>query len=808
MKTYKFKRSQCALAVTLSLACATPAFAQESSNEEDVETITIRVTKRNQTLQDIPYNISAVNGATMEKAGIDDMAKLGRVVPGLIISDKGTRSSGTFAGNTNIRGMNIDGNALSSESPGITAPTVATYIGNVPLFVGLRLKDIEQVEVLRGPQGTLYGSGAMGGIIRIQQTKAQVGYNSASVSTAFSNTAGDAFNWEIDTIANIAIGDDAALRLNFGKVERDGFIDQTNLFQLNSAGNPVFDETNGATDLGSRVTKEDVNDESITNARASFVWEFADDASMELSYLTQSDDVGGRQGDSSEQAGYDEYELSNVLDEPYEREVDLLALDIEMDVGFATFTSSTSSSKMTGELVVDSTGEYETVVAAALGDDCSEWCSITGEPTTYFQYYYGNNPRFIMHSNRAFSDESFTQEFRLSSNNDSDKVFWIVGGYYQKQETNLNQTDTNIGRDDYANAGGFLEFALPNFSDPADFPNRDTAYFFENDSTFTDKSIFGELTYYFAPEWQVTGGLRYFQQEYEATQTGGLVFADLIEANTRTIKDNDVLIKLNTSYDINDDMMMFATYSEGFRRGGVNALPATVFDEAVDEALFEYQADTVKNKEIGIKGQTENGTNYTATVFEIDWNNPQVNTLLTDLVLVGAISGGKSKNRGVEFELKGELTDSISYALGYTFIDAEIVQGDAAGLVASTGDRLPTVPDHSLSLSLDYLTEHGDWNATYNMSMSYQSDTVNATLPENNESVRTQFREYDAFTTVDLTAMYEIDEWAVRVFVNNLTDERGSVGGLTLLGGGPQGQHETIIRPRTIGVSATYKWEL
>ena len=776
---------------------------------EGIEEITVTATKRAASVQEIPYNISAVDGELLERAGITDMAALARNIPGVVFMDKGPRSAGAFANSIAMRGVNIDGSGNTSDRPGNTAPTVATYVGSVPMFTSIRLKDIERVEVLRGPQGTLYGSGAMGGIVRLVPKLPNLDETLAEVSTRISATdESDDWNNEIDFTFNAPISDKVAVRGNISRVDNAGFIDAPSLYEFDASNSPVLaDPANPATSGPVTRSADDVNDEETVSGRIAALWDVNDRTSAVITYHAQRDKVGGRQGDN---ALLGEFEFGNRIEEPFERDVDLFSLDLESDLGFATMTVAASHSETEGELVKDQSGAY--------GPEGNLGISLNfpgyfGSGIDLYTEYYGNNPRFAVESKREWKDEVDALEIRFVSNADDASIDWLVGFSYLSQDFRLRQEDSNLGRNDYiaaVNGAGVTLIGLdgtpavgPGFF--TDTTPNDLGYFFDNDTEFTDMALFGELTYHVTDAWQVTAGARYFEQTFDAAQSGGLLVSSFVVDNTAEIEESDVLFKLNTSYDINDSTMLFATWSEGFRRGGVNAVPANLVRAARGESL-EFEADEITSIELGLKGSLGDSIDYTVTAFDIDWDKPQINTNLTFLALVGVANVPAAETQGFELEVSATPIDSLQLTFGYSYVDTEITESvEQADRLALVGSQLP-VPESTASIGVNYFQDLGaNGELIWSMSGSYKGETPSGTEATRGPNAR-RFQMFDSFTLFDATVTFEQDKWAVSAFVNNLTNERATSGGQTAAFSSPGGQWDAVVRPRTIGIGLRYNF--
>lgn len=799
----KCNRNKLAVAVTAA-ALSSTAIALE------IEEVIVTATKRAQSVQDIPYNISAVSGDLMERTGVTDMAKLSRSIAGVAYTDKGPRTAGAFANTIAMRGMNIDGSSRFADRPGSTAPTVATYVGEAPLFTSLRLKDIERVEVLRGPQGTLYGSGAMGGIVRLIPKEPSLDQTEVKISTNLSKTSDDGgLNNEVDLLANLPVSDSLALRLNLGRVDNGGFVDTPNLIRIDANDDPLLQP--GSTALNQMpviYSKDDVNDEEVENARISALWEISDDTHVILTHHMQRDEIGGRQGDNPTMP---KLQMGSRIEEPYERDVDISTIDFESDLGFATMTVAVATSETEGSMTEDATGLF----TGHLSDNDSLGGIDLGGIDLWSAYYgRRDNDALILQTDLQWEEQIDSIEIRFSSNGDG-PFSWIGGITYLEQVGRFRQDYFQLGRERYFdlllandtplpddNGGGTATAAtIPGWIDL----DTELVYFFDNQYAFEDKAVFGEVSYQITDNWQVTGGMRYFEQTFTSEQSGGLVAGGAVSESTGKFEESDSLYKLNTSYNINDDTMLFLTWAEGFRRGGANAVPATVFGSPVDPELFTYEPDTVKSLEVGIKGRLGEGLNYTVTAFSIDWDNPQINTNVTDLALIGVRGGGKAENKGVELELKGQLSENLLLNAGYSYVDSEMVKGTDT---AEKGEQLP-VPEVTASLGLDYFQAlDSGLEVVYHLGLSYRDETPSNTIGPAGSCATCfkNYKRYDSFALADASVAFNAEDWSIIAYVDNLSDEEATVGGNTVANNDTIGAFESVIRPRTLGVKLSYSF--
>jgi iron complex outermembrane recepter protein len=788
-----FRLTPLAAAVGGILATSAPlAIAQDDDQDNGLfEEIVVTATRREASVLDIPYNISAISGRTLEAAQIFDNADLMRQVAGASVVDRGARNQGVI-NSIIIRGLNIDGAALGDYALN-TVPTVSTYVNDTPIYANFILKDIDRVEVLRGPQGTLYGSGSLGGTVRYIMNRPDPSAFDASVFVWGSQTDGsEGTNYGGDLIVNVPLSDSSAFRVLAGTVQGAGIVDAVNVYEVDSDGIPVA--PNGVLDpAASYRDVKDADTVDIKYARASLAFEPSDAFNLLLSYQMQSDDIGGRRQQTRGNNGfgepYGDYEIGSVQLEPSSRDVDLASLEMEFDLGFATLTSSTSVYDHSGDSVSENTGFY-----AQLG-----WLGA----------YYYNYPRPMASAVRTYSDEAVVQELRLVSNGDN-TVDWVAGAFYRDQD--LNATQTSLLR-------GFERWADLAFGDP-DLIVQDQDFGYERDENFKDLGVFGEVTWNATDAFHLTLGARWFSNEFVNNtymQVGVWDPSIFNFEDTAQFKgdEKDTLFKINAAFDLSDSQMLYATISEGYRRGGSNAVPTVGFF-AEDPGWQQYDPDSVINYEIGIKGSTER-LRYNVAAFYVDWKDVQLNTATTNWAFFAAANGDGAKTSGLEVELDGIISDSLRYNVGYSYVDGE-VKGDALApidptyVLAEDGAPLIGAAKHTLSAALEYameLSEGFEWVTRVNG--YYQSKTYNA-FGDGFRTPGTFTAELDGFSLVDLTTSIARDNWTATLYIKNLGNEEGATGLFTELYMGTDpaqnyygnGSKEFLALPRTLGVAFKY----
>lgn len=787
----------------LTLGVVGTAFAQSVQSAATVDEVIVTATRRAQDVTTIPYNISAVGAEQLERSGVKSFEALTAQVPNLSLNSVGNRA--VAAQRPVIRGLN----ASAGNRPGQAqeqAP-VASYIGNVPSPAGLfPIEDVERVEVLRGPQGTLYGAGALGGAVRIIPTDPQLGDFGGEVAvTGGILNHSDENDYGLSGVVNIPLGETLALRVSGAQSRDAGFVDKIGVFvrEGNHLSQPKLAiPGNVANSPAILRTVKDANWGRTTSARLALKWTPTDALDVVVAYnLAEHRGEGGPVDNPGYGGGpdpldprltypaLDEYEVVLRGDEPYKRGSQVGSLDVSFDAGFATLSSTTSYMETNGQNVLD--GTYGTLSL----------------PAAYRPYYTGDpaNPRFA--SIQDFVDESevFTQEVRAVSNLDG-PVQYVVGAFYQRETRSDTWYIYIPGTPAQAKASG----GLPVFAGPGD-QSLDLA----GDNTFTDSALFGELSWEISDAWQVTGGVRLFRQTFERAIDFKVPLFGIFATNSNKTEVSDAIFKVNTSYEWRDGQQVYATFSQGFRRGGANSF-ATAGIVGEPASLLDYEPDTVDNFEVGVKGRLDNGFRYTADIFIDNWDKPQIGIFTPVNVWPVVVNGKKAQSKGFEAELSGALTTDLDFVFGYAYADAKLTEdfclpvGNGGGgfipcgVQGKDGARLPGSPKHSATANLVYGRElsNGDdielaFNANYRGDMYMSLPAVGVANPK-----------LPGFWTLNASAAWTRGPWEASVYARNLLDERNvlavNLRDSTFLG--TLDDLTNVTRPRAIGAQLRYRW--
>lgn len=794
--TRQIKRKTLTVAITSALLTSTQltvALAQDPSGEapldklQTMEEIIVTAQRREQSLVEIPYNISAISGDFIDRGLILTTAELLRNVPGASVIDMGNRNTGVV--NTiRIRGLNIDSNIVGDFSLS-TVPTVSTYLNDTPIYANMILKDLSRVEVLRGPQGTLYGSGSLGGTVRYIANRPVLGEFEGYVEGRTSVTAGSSgWNWGGDTVINIPLGDTFAARIVAGYIDDAGVIDLPNVYVVDDNDIPVAPDGPLA-DTAVYEYVKDADSAQISYIRASLLFQPNDRFDALLTYAHQRDEVDGRMQPTPGNDGwgdpYGRYQNGSIQREPSERKVNMASLEMSYDLGFATLVSSTSTYKTDGSSTSENTGFY--AQAGWLG-----------------AFYY-NYPRPMASAVRTFDNKAFIQELRLVSKG-GETFDWVAGAFYQDEDKGASQ---------YSYLRGFYNWAQAAWGCCV-ISDNDFAY--DREENFKDFALFGELTWNVTDDLHLTGGLRYYDNKYKNNthmEVGLYTAFHIVDDANFAGDDNGTLWKFNASYDVRDDLMIYGTASQGYRRGGANAVPLS--GEFAEDPVWQfYEPDYVNNFEIGIKGTGENSF-FNFDIFYVDWKDIQLNTATTNWAFFAAQNGGKAHTTGFEAEYDLFFAETWHVSAGYALVVGKLddalyspTDPDELNPIAPAGTPLPGLAKNTVNVTLDNTyTLSSNWDWINRVSGYWQSSTENSILPS------ASFADtLPSFALFDFNSTLASNNWAITLFVKNIFNEEGVVGIFKeqYMGTDPaqnyygNGSKEYITRPRTIGLNARYNF--
>jgi outer membrane receptor protein involved in Fe transport len=605
----------------------------------DLTTVVVTANKRSERLQDVAMAVSAVSGNQLERETAVNFLDYATRVPGLNVI-----SSGQGRTQLVLRGI--------TSGSGQPNSTVGTYIDDVPfgsstvyaagsvLTPDIDPADLERIEVLRGPQGTLYGSNTLGGLVKFVTTPPDSTHTYGRVRAGASSVEDGGTGSDVHAMVNLPLAvDKLALRVNAYERHDPGYVDNV---------------TTG---------KKDVNRARVSGGRAQLLWTPSDRVSLRLSALAQnldSDEAGlvggGADVDASLKPIYGDLKqarppASGLFTLKYR----LYDASLNADLGAAKLFSSTSY----GTLDMNSRSDVTPVFGPLLNP-------LLGLPNGGYSLV---NPMTL---------DKFTQELRLQSPEEQ-VLEWRVGVFYTREKTtahqNVNSFDVTTG-DPIA-----LPVVLADLS--------------MGPAIFTEWATYGDVTWHVTPRFSVLVGARYTHDRTTYEQNGdGL----LVGATAFTIRGSDqpFTYLFNPSFKFSDDLMIYGRVASGFRPGGPNVgVPPGL------GAPLTFGPDKLVNYELGLKSTTLEGRmTFDVSAFYIDWSQIQLTVVSGGIGFMG--NGGKASSQGVEAAWQYTPVSGLLLSANASWTDAKLDADTPPGLFGYKNDALPYVPKWNANVGVDY----------------------------------------------------------------------------------------------------------
>ena len=736
MKSKLFSRTKLASVIVLAITAPYTVWAadENADDEKDFGKITVTATKRPQMAQDVPIALTAVSEDMLENSGVSSVADLRDMVAGLEIVSNGQ-------GNNTIstRGVTSSSGGESVQSH----TSVGYYLDEAPISAfattmpEIGLWDAERVEMLRGPQGTLFGEGSMAGTIRVISNKPDAGEFEAKIYASGSSTHLGSNNSTFRGKINVPlIDDELALRIVASNSDVGGWID---IPELNA---------------------KDTNSHKQTDVKASLRWTPSDELIVDFSHTYQNLEVKGGSKETSRGRfvpveGLIEPSLDFLIGPAAaigqdNTKYNLTTLTVEYDLGWASLVSATAMFDLENDL----------------DSDISEVGGLFfGEPGLSYDI---KEPHQI-------DIEMTTQELRLVSDNEG-SFNWTVGGFYKTSDRVLIS-----GFDITIPEWGLADLAFANQQYNAD-----------------SYALFGELSWMFGDNVELKVGGRYYSEErsLDSTDMNDSVIFGTVAGNVTSVNgdDSEFSPMAHLSWNVSDDVMLFARYAEGFKAGGVN----TNFNNAAVNTPGVvgkiYESEKLETIEIGMKSNISSDLQFNAYVYSSDWQDLQLGFITPDGLFSYTNNAGSASATGVEVELLSRPMDGLVLSLNAASVDAAIDEDvlDPTGYpVAIKDSKIPIVPDLTYSASANYsfpLTDTLSGLAFISYSHRDESYSDPSNTPEKLNG---------DFNNVKLRIGVEGDTWGVYAYGDNLLDEDSTVFVNDIFG---LLMYKNYTRPRTVGV--------
>ena len=756
MNTANSSKRKTVLAGLVGLFAAggmTQAVAQggeAATSQSAIDEIIVTANKREQSIHDVPMSISAIGNNEINRKGLVSMEDYLASIPGVSMIDRGVGRNAII-----IRGVSAD--------PTFGDPTTGVYFGDTPVtglsFLGgssdIKLVDMERVEILRGPQGTLYGASSLAGTVRNIPKLPDLDHVGGRLKVGVSSMAkeGGDGNDVVGTINLPLIEGTLALRASAYRFSNSGYI-------KNVAGNDPTKQA-VATDFGVpelAINEGDVGASDYTGGRLALRWEPVDALDLTLTYLTQDLE---QDGIPEVELQFGEYEQARLQlgdfvpsgGEGLIDNIDMTNLVIDYDFGWAKLTSSSSWFE-------ESSARYT-------------------DASMFFLFPTSQRPERDV--------DVFVEEVRFVSQLEG-PVQFVAGLYYEDIENIFDVENSYAG--------------IPSLN-----PTSEIGVFNFVTSSFTEqKAIFGELSYQFSDALALTLGGRFFDYDKnESTvSTGpfnGVAPGESITVSSKTSETGNNG-KINLSYTPGEDLLVYAQWSEGFRLGRPQlSLPASVCDVdgngQVDGTNLPIgntgtEPDTLESFEIGGKITAIDGRlNIAGSIYHNNWNGIPVTVIGSPATCALLANAGEAETQGIEFDVSYNVAQDLRLDFSASYSDAELTE-DIPSLNAVSGDRLPGSPRFNANLALEYdflLAGHESFiRADYALIGGFYPDLQEST------------QEAGDYGLINLKVGAKVEDFILEIYAKNLTNED------KLSYWNPVFNAGNRLRPRTIGVSVGYNF--
>jgi len=750
MDIFRFEKIYKAVTKNTILASAVLMASPSITAQEDrkIEEVIVTAQKKSENLQDVPISVNTLSNEDLNNLNIKDFSDYVLQLPSVSAIQRRPGMGQIF-----MRGISDGGN----ENQSLQGPAVAIYLDESPVtMIGdnldVHVYDIERIESLSGPQGTLYGAASQAGNLRIITNKPSSDFDTG-FNVSLDTTSGGGLSNMVESFINIPLSDNAAIRI-VGYNDRDaGYIDSVS----DSITFPLSGITRGNDDY----VENDFNDSVKSGYRAALRINLDDNWVLDGSIMGQNLESDGVWDHDPDRLGA--YKVGRFFEDSQEDDWTRFSATITGDLGFADLTFTTSSLDRDFEVL----------------SDYSHY-SIDGYVEGYYTCYTSYFGPCVDPSIQFENDTSQTfdtHEIRLSSNSDN-RLSWILGAFYTENETKYNS-----------------QWHIPPIHPDAKVPTSKDLYY-QTDQVRKDSedAIFGELYYQLNDKTNITIGHRRFDNETKLNGFVGTVWwpSSLYGSSTRpdnvnsVFKAKDSITKLNIAYDVSDDTMIYLTKSEGYRPGGANR---------TQQLGSTYDADFLKNTEFGFKSIFSNGkARLNGALYQMNWDDIQLGWFDSSISLLGLVDNiGKAESSGYELDLRYLLTDNLSFNIAVSKNDAKlkadyVLRGSVR---ARNGQDLPFTPDLKYNFNVNYESNKGN---IMQLNYAYVDSMWNDLFYADREK-------QDSYAIANFFYIKPInDNSSIQIYIDNIFDEKAEL----YINSEDIQRLITVNRPRSIGIK--YSW--
>jgi len=751
-------------AAVLAAMAGTATAAAPTGDSEPIDEIVVTAQKRASALQDVPFSVATSNERQIRNSGSTNIVDLSRNFAGLTITDLGPGQSQVA-----IRG--ISAGQVVRDLVGGVKESVGVYLDesaiSQALFTpDLELFDLERFEVLRGPQGTLFGAGSAVGTVRYISRQPQLARYEGAIELGGHGGTDSDIGSSARGVLNLPVGERSAVRMVGYYDDLGGFIDSV------YPGRAVREDVNGGEKYGGRLALLIQPSEAISITPRLVYQRLKTDGFPRIDFYNL---LGNPFTTTEPAVNPGERGQVTQLREGIDDEFRLADLTMEFTLGDLTLTSVTSYT------------DRDVVVLR----DASQ---LTGSVT----FQLGGLPSEVRFDSPLYDTtnlEAFSQEVRLSSAGDG-KFDWLAGSFYQKTRRRYGQRVPTPGYDAFLGRIGLPPSSA--FNAPPDTP-----YYSSVPYEFEQVAVFGEGTYRFTDQWSLTAGLRYYDFDEERELTFAGFFADVGYDQSKGETSSDGFSpRVILGFEPNDDVLLTAQVARGFRLGSINDPLNVGLCTAEDRQTYSgqptFEDEKVLNYELGAKSRFADGrVTLNAAVFYSDIDDLQV---IADAGSCSSriVLNAQAESLGAEVELFARPDENWELGLSATWVNAEITRtrANATGQPIAgirEGNRLPTSPEFQAAASATYT-----WNisatldAFTNFTLQYVGSSFTQLADQEpgfgcvgcpgapgffafGDPTISSFNfepELPAYELGNLRFGLRKQEWEAALFVNNVWDER------------------------------------
>lgn len=772
------------LAIAGTAIAATIVMPANAAAQTALEEVVVTATKRTENLQDVPISIQVLSNEKLEALeirGFEDYI--------LFLPTVSYTSNGPGYGQVYMRGISSGGDGNHSAS----MPSVGVYLDEQPVttinqILDVHVYDIARIETLSGPQGTLFGQGSQAGTIRIITNKPEIGVFKAGYDVFADTVKNGDEGFGLEGFVNIPISDRMAVRLVAWHQDEGGWID--------NVPGEIHYGASGIVKNNFDIVEDDWNTVEKTGLRAQLKIDLTENWTLTPAINYQDSEINGTWFENPDYTG-DDSEVSHFFPAWQDEDWYQATLTLEGKIGDLNLVYAGAWLDRN----VDSQYDYS---------GYSEYLEYLYGYYGYYCLYYDALGDCADPSQYVLGDETFermSHEIRLQSGQEG-RLRWITGLFYQRQEHFFD-----------------LRWTVPELNPAQSVVENDVVVWQTHQKRVDrDEALFGEFYFDIADNVTLIGGARYFEYENSLYGFNGFVGhctgfydenGDFVEDRENGVpqypcydtgilddvsKGDDWAFKGSVEWKFADDKMLYATYSEGFRAGGVN--------RARVEGIPKYQPDWVYNHELGWKTQWAGGAvRFNGAVYLVDWEDFQYGFLdftISNLTIIQNV--GTAQTKGVEFELDWTPAEGLLLSLAGSYNDAKLEEDfwrsaedrdDGLPPDAPKGTEMPYVPEWQYTALGRYDFFVGDLPWFAQAAWSWREGTWNDLEETNSRRAK-----MDSYGVLNLSTGIQNDTWTLSLYAHNVTDERGviDIGDPGYFSPSGLDYNRNFIRPRSYGI--------